>query len=277
MTYATSDVTADERGQTVLDAATAVYRQALGERLVSAYALGSLAHGGFASAVSDVDLALILDNHLPGDQATIDGTWQELRASGSPLHQRLSVFWSSLAALREDRADGRFPAIDRLDLVEHGRVLYGRDVKAGLPHPDRARLLEDSARFALSVFATDLAVDAFHQPAVLLDEFVRLTKIVLLPVRFLYTSATGRVGSTDEAADRYLAERKPVAAELVRTTMRWRHGHPFDREQATALLNAHLVPLYLHYIDRQLTSLTPVNPDLAAEFTRWRARLDGSQ
>ena len=36
------------------------FRAALGDRLVAAYALGSLAHGGFSALVSDVDLGLIL-------------------------------------------------------------------------------------------------------------------------------------------------------------------------------------------------------------------------
>jgi hypothetical protein len=43
----------DER---VLAEAAEAYRVALGERLLAAYALGSLAHGGFSALVSDIDL-----------------------------------------------------------------------------------------------------------------------------------------------------------------------------------------------------------------------------
>ena len=49
-----------DRGEAVLAQALAAYRAALGSRLVAAYALGSLAHGGFSPLVSDVDLGLIL-------------------------------------------------------------------------------------------------------------------------------------------------------------------------------------------------------------------------
>jgi hypothetical protein len=35
----------------------------------------------------------------------------------------------------------------------------------------------------------------------------RLTKLVLFPVRFLYTAATGRVGTNDAAAAWYLIDR----------------------------------------------------------------------
>ena len=55
-------------GYDVLDAAVRRARSLLSERLVAAYALGSLAHGGFASAVSDVHVALILselDDQVP--------------------------------------------------------------------------------------------------------------------------------------------------------------------------------------------------------------------
>ena len=37
-------------------------RRLLGTRLVSAYAIGSLAHGGFEPAVSDLDVALLVES-----------------------------------------------------------------------------------------------------------------------------------------------------------------------------------------------------------------------
>ena len=49
-------------GEAVLADAVAAYRAALGTRLAAAYALGSLAHGGFSPLVSDVDLGLIMQD-----------------------------------------------------------------------------------------------------------------------------------------------------------------------------------------------------------------------
>jgi hypothetical protein len=49
-------------GETVLAEAAASYRNALGERLIAAYALGSLAHGGFSPLVSDIDLGLVVSD-----------------------------------------------------------------------------------------------------------------------------------------------------------------------------------------------------------------------
>ena len=44
--------------------AVADYQRALGSRLIAAYTLGSLAHGGFSRLVSDVDLGLVLHDPL---------------------------------------------------------------------------------------------------------------------------------------------------------------------------------------------------------------------
>ena len=51
-------------GEAVLDLAVAGAETAFGLRLEAAYALGSLAHDGFSSLVSDVDLGLILSDPL---------------------------------------------------------------------------------------------------------------------------------------------------------------------------------------------------------------------
>jgi hypothetical protein len=46
--------------EAILSEAVDAYRAALGDRLIAAYALGSLAQGGFSALVSDVDLGLML-------------------------------------------------------------------------------------------------------------------------------------------------------------------------------------------------------------------------
>ncbi|WP_152627724.1 hypothetical protein [Streptacidiphilus neutrinimicus] len=249
-----------------------VFRQTLGDRLVAAYALGSLAHGGFAPAVSDIDLGLVLEDRREGDEGTIAAVTRELQHTDA-AYERLSVFWSSLPALRGNREDGRFPAVDRLDLKISGVLLLGEDVRRDVERPAADTLLTDSVRFALEVLATDAVVAEFHSPASLARDTRRFTKAVLLPLRFLYTGANGEPGSTDDAIDLHLAGFSPVAAELVRAATRARHGRPAPAEQLTELLRADLVPLYLFYIDRCLPRLAPADSDLAQGLTQWRARL----
>src|SRR5690242_8041680 len=103
-------------GQAVLARAVAAYRAVLGSRLIAGYALGSLAHGGFSPLVSDVDLGLILEDPVRvKDGLTISTVVRSVKAGGSALDQRLSVFWGTPATLQGQSPGGRFPPLDRLD------------------------------------------------------------------------------------------------------------------------------------------------------------------
>ena len=81
-----------EQGEAVLAQALAAYQTALGSRLVAAYALGSLAHGGFSPLVSDVDIGLVLaDPPRLKDRVMLRSIGNAVRAGGSALHERLST------------------------------------------------------------------------------------------------------------------------------------------------------------------------------------------
>ena len=97
-------------GERVLAEAAEAYRIALGDRLLAAYALGSLAHGGFSALVSDVDLGLILGDPLqPGDGDAIRAIAEMEKSKGSVLHERLSVFWGRLPRSAGTRRAAAFP------------------------------------------------------------------------------------------------------------------------------------------------------------------------
>jgi len=259
------------RGQAILAEAVGAYRNALGERLLAAYALGSLAHGGFSPLVSDVDLGLVLTDPLQEDDgATIAPIAETLRAGGSDLHQRLSVFWGTLSTLRGDAQGGRFPPLDRLDLIEHGRLLDGEDVRAVLPRPTRRDILVAGAEFALD----SLSPDEPQRPELLLARGVRhVTKVVLFPVRFLYAAETGSVGTNHGAVEHYLAITKAPGRELVAAALGWRTTPP-GNDDALPLLRRELIPLYLLYLDDHVARLTEAGfPALARAFADWRERV----
>jgi predicted nucleotidyltransferase len=285
----------DEQGQVVLAEAVGAYREALGQRLVAAYALGSLAHGGFSPLVSDVDLGLVLADPLgPSDPETVQAVADRVKARGSVLHERLSVFWGTPSTLRGRVAGGRFPPLDRLDLLENGRLLNGEEARQDLARPGRAELLVAGAEFALDFLgpgrgpdspasqrlgslapAGEEAVEEIRRPERLVARGPRhLTKMVLFPVRFLFTAATGQVGTNQAAVDHYLADDRAPGARLVAAALTWRTAPPDDDEAAAELLGREIVPLYLHYIDDHTARLDAVGEvDLAEAFERWRARL----
>ena len=254
----------------MLEEAVRAYREAFGARLLAAYALGSLAHGGFSPLVSDVDLGLIVADPL---RASDGAAVQSIAETPEALHARLSVFWGTPRTLAGTQTGGRFPPLDRLDLLQHGRLLSGTDVRAGLPQPSRDELLVAGAEFALGSLADDAAIE---QPTVLVAQGVRrVTKLVLFPVRFLYTAETGLVGTNHAAAAHYLAatDGRP-STSLVAAALAWRTDAPDDAEAAT-LLAREVIPLYRHYLDDHVARLAALpRPDLADAFARWRRRLD---
>ncbi len=278
-------------GEVVLARAVAAYRAALGSRLIAGYALGSLAHGGFSPLVSDVDLGLILDDPLRAkDRVTIRKVARSVKAGGSELDRRLSVFWGTPDTLRGQRRGGRFPPLDRLDLLDYGRLLTGRDVRATVARPDRTELLEAGAEFALGYLGArggglagrlrglrsgdNNALEEIRDPSRLIARGPRrITKIVLFPVRFLFTAETGRVATNTLAAEHYLASEDVPAAALVTAATAWRNERPADGE-ATELLGRELIPLYVQYLDDHIARLQAVDRRrLADSFRRWRTRL----
>jgi hypothetical protein len=256
----------------VLVRAVAAYRAALGSRLIAGYALGSLAHGGFSPLVSDVDLGLILEDPVRvKDRLTIRTVARSVKTGGSALDQRLSVFWGTPATLQGQSRRGRFPPLDRLDLLEYGRLLTGTDARSAVARPDRTELLVAGAEFALGSLGGTTEI---RTPSRLVSAGLRrMTKVVLFPVRFLFTAQTGHVGTNTLAARHYLASPDVPATSLVTAALAWRHEPP-PHGEAAALLSRELVPLFVHYLDDHIVRLSAVGQHrLADRFRRWRTRL----
>ncbi|WP_206792833.1 hypothetical protein [Amycolatopsis sp. MtRt-6] len=256
--------------------AAGAYQEALGDRLIGVYLLGSLAYGGYSAAASDIDLALVLTETGDDARSAVERTTAALQER-SPLHRKLSVFWASLPALREGRDDGRFPALDRLQLADDGRVLAGEDVRAEVARPEAAELLLESAGFAIAVLATDEVTAEFTSPKRLLVDKVWFTKAVLFPVRFLYsgTTSTGRAANNDEAIEWYLTREDAPAASLVRLAQQVRAGHPLEPAEVEPELAAGLVPLYRYYIAAESRRLqeSGAPQELVDAFAGWDKRL----
>src|SRR5262249_35214379 len=139
-----------------------------GDRLIAAYELGSLAHGGF-DAVSDVDLAMILRGPATrADSSTIASAVAEVQATGKPFADRLSVFWAVVEGVdgMVSSAHGRLPLYDAVDLNRHGRLLFGVDIRDRLAIPARETILIESAELWARVFErqSDPALIAARDP-----------------------------------------------------------------------------------------------------------------
>lgn len=253
-------------GESVLRTAVAAAERLWPERMAATFALGSLAHGGFAPLASDVDLALIFadDALVPGDLGPV------LREAllGDPdvdpeLAGRLSVFsstWAMLAQARGQEVEtlGRFPAIDRLDLAQHGRQLTGVDRREVMAWPTPAELLHDSAAFLTGRFANPDQAALMRDPDLLVARGVRpVTKVVLFPVRFVYTAQAGRADGNAPDVQHYVRTVDGPSADLAAAALRWRtDGLPEDGS-AVELLRAGLPELVSVLIEAYRPHLSP--------------------
>jgi predicted nucleotidyltransferase len=265
----------EARGRAVLAAAIEAARGRLGPRLVAAYALGSLAHGGFSPLVSDVDLGLVVADPLdPADGAEIAALREDV-ASVDPLAARLSVFWGSPTSL----AAGRWPALDRADLVEHGVLLHGTDVRHVTAVPTRLELLVETARLACDVLARPEHEREIVDPAFAVAGGPRVaSKAALFPVRFLWTSRDGGVGDARAAAAHYLAgDPPPPHARLVRAALGWRDAWAGDMKEKERLLAA-ATSLYREFAADYAARLAPAgHAELAGALVAWADRLGASK
>jgi len=213
----------------------------LGAEIEAIFTLGSLAHGGFAPLVSDVDVAIIVAATGPSTAEQIARVQSLVVDKGSnPLSERLSVFWADWHAVRTgDGGHSRLGPVDRLDLLDSGRLLLGSDLREPSVRPSHQELVVMSADHILNKF-TDTYLERLRDTRALLAGGPRaVTKAILFPVRFMYTLRTGRIGLNDNSARWYAAEGLPGSA-LALKALEWRNDGIADAELADQLLGAEL-------------------------------------
>src|ERR1700691_2471942 len=232
-----STATAEQVIAETVEAAEAV----LGGEIEAIFVLGSLAHGGFAPLVSDVDVAIIVRATAPGTAEQMESVQTLVvdRAS-SPLSERLSVFWADWHTVRTGKgAHSRLGPIDRLDLLDSGRLLLGSDRREPSIRPSHRELVVMSADHILNKF-TDAYLERTRDTRGLLAGGPRaVTKAILFPVRFMYTLRTGRIGLNDSYAGWYATEGLPGGA-LALKALEWRNDGIADAELAARMLGADL-------------------------------------
>jgi hypothetical protein len=232
-----STATAEQVIADTVQAAQAV----LGSEIEAIFVLGSLAHGGFAPLVSDVDIAIVVGVTALGTAEQMARVQSLVVEKGSsPLSERLSVFWADWHTVRTgEGVQSRLGPVDRLDLLDSGRLLLGSDQREPSVRPSRQELVVMSADHIVNKF-TDAYLDRLRDTRTLLAGGPRaITKAILFPVRFIYTLRTGRIGLNEDSARWYAAEGLPGSA-LALKALEWRNDGVADAEAASQMLEAEL-------------------------------------
>jgi predicted nucleotidyltransferase len=162
----------------------------LSARIFGIYLIGSLAHGGFGPRYSDIDLALIVRDQVTGGE--LDLVRREAAAESSTYASMLSLFWAD-----RDFRIGRFPPLDRLDLIDHAVTLIERE-RVRPPRPTREEIrsylrgepLRNWSNEVLRLAALETLPAGDHK---------RYLRALLYPARFLYSWQTGAIASNDDA------------------------------------------------------------------------------
>lgn len=204
-----SNATSDPIVRAVVTAA----RDLLGGRLLCVAQIGSLAHGGF-SPISDIDLAIVVAD-ADGD-AWVDAVKAAARASDPVEAARLSIFWGDRAL-----GGGRFPPLDRLDLIAHGVPVFGA-LPDGMVSPSADEVRGQLRQSSIPYWGEKTAHFIAHEPV---SEDKELVRCLLYPARLAYSWRTGGITSNDEAVARLLAEAPPTLdTEPVTVALAFRHG-----------------------------------------------------
>ena len=180
------------------------FQYRLGSSMVEAYKLGSLAHGGFSTAYSDIDIGLLLACAEP--PAQMSGAIAAAKTLDAEYGNKLSVFWGNA-----EFGWGRLPVIDRLDLLDHGvPLLGGRAANFRRPtkdeiHREQLQSIERSWKSRLPELSRLTALEPDHR-----KPYIRA---ILYAARLIYTWDNLRVDSNDRAVE-YLHQVQPPGLSL---------------------------------------------------------------
>jgi hypothetical protein len=247
-----STATAEQVVTDTVQAAQAV----LGAEIEAIFALGSLAHGGFAPLVSDIDVAIVLaatEPHTADQIARVQSLVVD--KASSPLSERLSVFWADWPAVRTGLGENnRLGPIDRLDLLDSGRLLLGSDLREPSVRPTHRELVVMSADHILGKFTAGYLERMSDTQALVAGGAREVTKAILFPVRFMYTLRTGGIGLNDNSARWYAAEGLPGSA-LALKALEWRSDGIGDADLAQQMLDADLAAIHAECFDEYANDL----------------------
>jgi predicted nucleotidyltransferase len=234
-------VTAEQVVTDTVEAANAVF----GREVQAIYTLGSLAHGGFSPLVSDIDVAIVLDQTDAGTAARIAAVQERvLERASSPLSGRLSIFWGDWRAVRTGEGEYlRLGPVDRLDLLVSGRLRQGRDEREPSVRPSDRELVGMCVEFMLGKFTAAYLEELSATEALVASGPRAASKAVLFPVRFLYTLGHGGIG-LNEASARWYADADLPGAALALKALEWRSEGIEDADNAVQMLDAELAILH---------------------------------
>jgi predicted nucleotidyltransferase len=241
----------ERAGWDVIEAAVAAAEERLGDQMASAYAIGSLAHGGFAPAVSDVDFALLTGEPVEDIGAIVEEIQDEVAGTWE-LGARLSVFHAPWAEFDDPPEGARFPPIDRFDLVRYGILVSGTDLRGAYARLPGAEEIRGQAVESALRRVTPEQLDAdLGQLAAGGAGVGDATKAVLWPIRLQHVCDIGQATGNADAVAHYLSLPDAGHGALAEDALAWRDLRAIpDPADALARIDGELRDLHVEVFRR---------------------------
>jgi hypothetical protein len=260
---------------TLLEAFIQKATEVFGQRAISLYKFGSLGEHGDFSLCSDVDVALFLDKIEETDPAKIIKIAEDLKKEPLAYADRLSLFWSSYDADDFVSGKGRFPALDRIDLIDNAVLIAGVDKRHLLSKPKKEDIISESGEFILSYLLSDAkCLELLHDIQAIPAKGARyFSKSVLFPVRLMYTlDISNQCISNKEAVTYFKAQWKKYhlpAESLYLVECAYEARNRYRAEQPVAVdeekLRKGLIPLYIYCLEQYCVNLRSLNHNALIE------------
>ena len=240
----------------------------------SIYLMGSLARGGFSQSASDIDLGVIFKNSTKNAKDNFEIIKKELIDSYPSVKNNISIFYGSIEFLNEKKDEGRYPPFDRLDLIDHGLLLWGTNLKEQLLRPSKEELLTATANFALDYLMNASRLNEFKNRELIVQKgLVYLSKTILFPVRFIYFERNEKISGNDVSVEFYLNHFKSDETLLVKYGYELREREDIPAN-ALELLDKYLIDLYTNFLDIYIETLEKINkPELRKKFIDYKRNI----
>jgi predicted nucleotidyltransferase len=217
----------------------------LNHNLVGVYLFGSLSYGDFNQETSDIDLMVIVKNHLTNDELASVGALHEQLMTSHPLWQsRIEISYTPACFLKSDLPPkeprpylgeakfyhqapyGNEWIINLYLLQQHGRALLGPDFSTLRSAIDIELVQEACRRDLLEEWLPKLNDDVW------LSDPHYQSYLVLNVCRILNTLETKTALSKKKSAE-YVKKKYPQWQELINQAQSWKYGQSFDLNEST--------------------------------------------
>jgi predicted nucleotidyltransferase len=217
----------------------------LNQNLVGVYLFGSLTYGDFNQDTSDIDLMVIVKNHLTNDElASVETLHQHLMASHPLWQSRIEISYTPASFLSSELPPneprpylgetkfyhkapyGNEWIINLFLLQQHGLALLGPDFSTLRPAIDIELVQEACRRDLVEEWLPKLNDDVW------LSDPHYQSYLVLNVCRILNTLETRSALSKKKSAE-YVKSKYPQWQELINQAESWKYGQNFDLNEST--------------------------------------------